>query len=269
MKSSLALPILGFPKKLAALLGTQEDLELVTPVGKARKAGEPYDPHRLELFASLAASLSTSTIPNIASTESTESALRNLAFFEAYFSNYIEGTEFEVEEAAEIIFENKINVNRPADSHDILGTYRIVANTTEMMRTPANSMELSSLLKTRHEVLMEGRPDKEPGRFKETPNRAGNTVFVLPELVQGTINKGFDLYKNLQDGLAKAIFMIFYISEIHPFNDGNGRVARVMMNSELVLAKQCRIIVPTVYHDKMMPPLIYVCLSVHRNLHLN
>lgn len=28
----------------------------------------------------------------------------NLSFFEAYFSNFIEGTEFEVEEAADIVF---------------------------------------------------------------------------------------------------------------------------------------------------------------------
>ena len=30
------------------------------------------------------------------------------------------------------------------------------------------------------------------------------------------------------------IFMMFMISEIHPFLDGNGRLARVMMNAELV-----------------------------------
>jgi hypothetical protein len=31
------------------------------------------------------------------------SAFRNFAFYEAYFSNYIEGTKFEVEEAKQII----------------------------------------------------------------------------------------------------------------------------------------------------------------------
>lgn len=43
--------------------------------------------------------------------------------------------------------------------------------------------------------------------------------------------------------------MMFVVSEIHPFLDGNGRVARVMMNAELVKADQTRIIIPTVYRD--------------------
>ena len=42
---------------------------------------------------------------------------------------------------------------------------------------------------------------------------------------------------------------MFMISEVHPFNDGNGRVSRIMMNAELVKADQTRIIVPTVYRE--------------------
>ena len=39
--------------------------------------------------------------------------------------------------------------------------------------------------------------------------------------------------------------MMFMMSEVHPFDDGNGRLARLMMNAELVSAGQCRIIVTT------------------------
>jgi len=42
---------------------------------------------------------------------------------------------------------------------------------------------------------------------------------------------------------------MFLISEVHPFLDGNGRIARVMMNAELVKKMQTRIIIPTVYSD--------------------
>jgi Fic family protein len=45
------------------------------------------------------------------------------------------------------------------------------------------------------------------------------------------------------------------ISEIHPFLDGNGRIARVMMNAELVKANQTRIIIPTVYRDDYLGAL--------------
>jgi len=39
------------------------------------------------------------------------------------------------------------------------------------------------------------------------------------------------------------------ISEIHPFLDGNGRIARVMMNAELVSANQSKIIIPNVFRE--------------------
>jgi len=38
---------------------------------------------------------------------------------------------------------------------------------------------------------------------------------------------------------------MFLITEVHPFLDGNGRVARLFMNCELVSANQPRIIIPT------------------------
>lgn len=40
---------------------------------------------------------------------------------------------------------------------------------------------------------------------------------------------------------------MFLISEVHPFTDGNGRIARVMMNAELVRAGEVRIVIPTIY----------------------
>ena len=102
-----------------------------------------------------------------------EEGLRNSRSSEAYFSNYIEGTEFVVEEAADIVFRNKPMPTRPADAHDILGTFRIVSNSHEMGRVPGSANELLDLLKTRHAVLLAGRPEKNPGSFKETVNRAG------------------------------------------------------------------------------------------------
>src|SRR5260370_7144152 len=50
------------------------------------------------------------------------------AFFDAYFSNYIEGTEFEVDEAVGIVFEHRIPAQRPKDAHDILCTYRLLSH---------------------------------------------------------------------------------------------------------------------------------------------
>jgi hypothetical protein len=51
---------------------------------------------------------------------------------------------------------------------------------------------------------MEGRPDKEPGRFKTEANRVRSTVFVTPELVAGTLSKGFEIYRSLAAPLQRS-----------------------------------------------------------------
>ena len=234
---------------IGAMLGTRDEKKLSSAAAKARAKGVPYDSHRLELFTTLYGALRRQVLPVRPVPKLSEEGLRNLAFFEAYFSNYIEGTEFVVEEAADIVFRNKPMPTRPADAHDILGTFRIVSNSQEMGRVPASADELLELLKTRHAVLLAGRPEKNPGSFKETVNRAGETVFVAPELVTGTLMKGFEVYRALEDSLGRAMFMMFLIAEVHPFSDGNGRIARVMMNAELVHGERCRIIIPTVYRE--------------------
>ena len=228
---------------IGALLRTRKAV-IESPVAIARAAGAPYDPERLDLFQLLFAEL-MSTSPTPRHAKPTDGPA--LPFFEAYFSNFIEGTEFAVDEAEDIVFKGLIPKARPADAHDILGTWRVVSDAREMSRLPKTASELTSLLKTRHARIMEGRPDKGPGHFKADPNRAGSTLFVSPELVEGTLAKGFEIYRRLMSPLHRAIFMMFVTAEVHPFADGNGRVARVMMNAELVGAGESRIIIPTVF----------------------
>ena len=49
--------------------------------------------------------------------------------------------------------------------------------------------------------------------------------------------------------------MMLLVSEVHPFVDGNGRIARIMMNAELVTAGEERIIIPTVYRSNYLTAL--------------
>src|SRR5690606_30968861 len=74
-------------------------------------------------------------------------------------------------------------------------------------------------------------------------------------LVRGTLIQGFDFYRGLNDPFAKAAYMMFMVSEVHPFLDGNGRLARVMMNAELVAAGQTKIIIPTVFREDYLGAL--------------
>jgi len=238
-------------KMIGALLSTQDD-NLQTPSARARHKGMPYDPTRLELFEMLRTELHR-TPPQTRLAVPDDGAA--LPFFEAYFSNFIEGTEFAVDEAAAIIFENKIPNARPQDAHDILGTYRIVADPSGMSQIPTSFAEFERLLKRRHAEIMQARPDKAPGQYKAELNRAGSTVFVSPDLVRGTLDQGFKAYRSLTTPFQRAIFMMFLVAEVHPFADGNGRLARIMMNAELVAAGEQRIIIPTVYRENYLSAL--------------
>ncbi|MES0489432.1 MAG: Fic family protein [Leptospirales bacterium] len=245
---------LGFNKEfkklnqvISSLSGSHDINYLRTNSGIARALQQPYDIKRFELFLSLASFLREGLYKPIPVNYVNDQTYRVLSFWEAYFSNYIEGTTFQVEEAEEIIFHGKLVHDRPAEAHDIKGTYEVVSNIKEMKIIPENSIELIGILKRRHELIMGGRPEKHPGNFKEKLNQAGNTIFVSPELVQGTLIQGFHILQSLPKGFARACFMMFLISEVHPFSDGNGRIARIMMNAELVANNESKIIIPTVY----------------------
>ena len=80
-------------------------------------------------------------------------------------------------------------------------------------------------------------------------------MFVAPDLVPGTLAQGLRVCRSLETPFQRAVFMMFLIAEVHPFADGNGRVARIMMNAELAAAGEERIIVPTVYRANYLSAL--------------
>ncbi len=236
-------------KIIGALFSTKPSKILKSDLALSRSVGLPYDRHRIEIFEILFNYLHNKAFQEYPESNLTPNSFRNFAFFEAYFSNYIEGTVFEVAEAKEIIDTGVPLPARSGDSHDVLGTYQLVSNKNEMKIIPKDENELLSILQKRHKILLSARTDKHPGEFKTKNNRGGDTHFVDFQLVRGTLIRGFNYYKILTDPFASAAYMMFLVSEVHPFEDGNGRIARVMMNSELVNRNQCKIIIPTVYRE--------------------
>jgi Fic family protein len=245
-------------KALDTLIGSllrTRDTDMVSEVGKARKKGVPFDPERIDKFIKLFDALNALAPVHRHSLQNKQQSKANLSFFEAYFSNFIEGTEFELDEAIDIVFNGHIPNDRPEDAHDVLGTFKVVSNYPEMACVPNSSEELSEFLRQRHAVFMEQRPEKSPGAFKVKNNQAGSSLFVAPELVEGTLEKGFEIYQSIRVPFHRAVFLMFMISEIHPFLDGNGRAARIMMNAELVAADEEKIIIPTIYRTNYLSAL--------------
>jgi hypothetical protein len=240
---------------ISDLLATGKSKKLTSSAAFARSLGEPLDPDRIKLFESLYEELAGKIFPQYRDQNASVKSYNTFAFFEGYFSNFIEGTEFTVEEAKEIIKTEAPLPARDNDSHDILGTYRIVSDKNEMAICPENANEFLDIMRRRHVMLLQSRISKNPGAFKDKNNRAGNTEFVDKQLVVGTLKKGFEWYILLKEPFAKAIYMMFLVSEVHPFLDGNGRIARVMMNAELSAKGLSKIIIPTVYRDDYMGAL--------------
>ncbi|MBI5727420.1 MAG: Fic family protein [Ignavibacteriales bacterium] len=269
-------------KIIGALLATKSSESLQSELGISRAAGLPFDKYRIELFENLFEYLYSNDFKLIAENNLSQRSFRNFAFFEAYFSNYIEGTVFEIAEAKEIVDSGIALPSRDSDSHDVLGTYRVVSDRNEMKHVPATGDELLVLLQARHKILLSSRVQKHPGEFKSINNRAGNTEFVDFKLVRGTLKRGFEYYKALVNPFSRAAYIMFLVSEVHPFEDGNGRIARVMMNAELVAGGQCKIIIPTVYREdylltlkkltngKMPAPYVTMLSKAHKfSSHLN
>ncbi len=65
-----------------------------------------------------------------------------LPFFEAYFSNFIEGTEFGVDEARRIAVDGVPFAGRLEDGLDITATYRLAVNPADQVRVPTSGEEL-------------------------------------------------------------------------------------------------------------------------------
>jgi hypothetical protein len=244
---------LDMPKEFAilnrivgALLSTQPAKELSTEVGKAIAKGEPFDSERLKMMESLAIDLSKENFTKHAAI-SNKVAWFNFSFFEAYFSNYIEGTILTIEEAKEVIDSKSPLPNKRDDSHDVLATFILTNDLNEMRTIPKTAEQLIGILQRRHSILLESRREKNPGMFKQRNNQAGSYQFVDHRLVPGTLKKSFKFYEYLNDPVARALFVMFMIAEVHPFEDGNGRIARLMMNAELVAANLSKVIIPTVY----------------------
>ena len=155
--------------------------------------------------------------------------------------------------------EGAVPETRPADGHDILGTFSLVSDpafmTAALEHVLAGPQQFEEVLHDAHRRILSGRPEHAPGAFKIAPNRSGTTVFVMPELVRGTLREAHGLLESLPDGLPRAAYLMFVVSEVHPYSDGNGRVARALMNAALVAARQSRVIIPTGYRDDYLRAL--------------
>ncbi|MBK8724411.1 MAG: Fic family protein [Saprospiraceae bacterium] len=170
-----------------------------------------------------------------------------------FHSNHIEGNTLTFGETKALILFNITAQGKPLKDHlEITGHNQVLKTIEDLVKTDYPLTENfirelhTILLKSSYEVdaiTPDGQPSKkkiEIGRYKTTPNhvitKTGEIFrFASPEETPAKMHDLLDWYsKKLITPDLNPIFLAaeFHYSfiRIHPFDDGNGRIARILMN---------------------------------------
>ncbi len=155
-----------------------------------------------------------------------------------YNSNRIEGSRLTLEQTRYIYDTNTIGlVNETINVDDVVETvnhFRCV----DVIIDKANFVLTESLIKELHKILKNGTSDSRKkwfavGDYKRVPNEVGGTETTRPEAVQHEIKSLLRDYNAKKKISFNDIVEFHYqFEKIHPFQDGNGRVGRLIMFKE-------------------------------------
>lgn len=208
---------------------------------KSRKNHDPYDFRQTLNFNNLHENIKKSEL------RFNDAKPFNLNFFEAYFSNYIEGTRLSLEDARGILEHHPAIIPAHRDEHDVLSTYNLTKKSPVVW---SSFSDFEDFILSTHASLFSHRKDEiSAGQYKTRSNRVGSTEFVHPDFVRGTLKKVFDLFQKMEDPSQSAVFLSTAFVCVHPFEDGNGRMSRLILNNILSQNKLERLIVPNVFRE--------------------
>lgn len=151
---------------IGTILGTRKAGLVARDVAARRRPDDPYDPECMERLKVLAMTLGR-VAPDLADPHVGPGERDCTSFVEAYFTNYIEGTRFLVDKARRIVFEHEPADGRPQDGRDVTQTFAQVASIVPGEARASSVDEFMAEIRERNARLLDARPDKKPGEFKE------------------------------------------------------------------------------------------------------
>ena len=170
-----------------------------------------------------------------------------------YNSNHMEGSRLTHDQTRYIFETNTIGFeNEVVNVDDVIETanhFRCI----DLVIDQAGAALTEKLIKQLHFVLKTGTSDSRKdwfavGEYKKLPNEVGGSDTTLPEDVAAEMRKLLASYNALPAKTFEDI-VAFHVAfeRIHPFQDGNGRVGR------LILFKEClkHNIVPFIIEDNL------------------
>ncbi|MHA6533939.1 Fic family protein [Paenibacillus sp. BAC0078] len=157
----------------------------------------------------------------------------------AYNSNRIEGSRLSEDQTRYIFETNTINVEpeETASVDDIIETVNHFACFDYMLAHAQEDLS-EEMIKEFHRILKRNTSDERKdwfrvGEYKARPNVVGDMKTAAPGKVAGVMGKLLTAYHQKPGVLFEDIIDFHYEFEcIHPFQDGNGRVGRIIMFKE-------------------------------------
>ena len=170
-----------------------------------------------------------------------------------YNSNHMEGSRLTHEQTRYIFETNTIGFeNETVNVDDVIETathFRCI----DMVIEQAGAALTEKLIKDLHATLKAGTSDSRKdwfavGEYKKLPNEVGGAATALPEEVAGEMRALLTRYNALPSKSFEDI-VAFHVEfeRIHPFQDGNGRVGRLILFKECLKYK----IVPFIIEDDL------------------
>lgn len=157
-----------------------------------------------------------------------------------YNSNHIEGSKLTHDQTRYIFETNTIGVSdSPVNVDDIVETtnhFRAI----DYIIDNTDSRLTEKFIKELHRILKTGTSDERKswfcvGDYKKLPNEVGGNDTTLPENVHAEIKALLTEYNSRKNPTFEDIVDFHQRFEtIHPFQDGNGRVGRLIMFRELL-----------------------------------
>lgn len=170
-----------------------------------------------------------------------------------YNSNHIEGSRLSLEQTRLIFETNTIlsegNAARVDDILEASNHFRCV----DMVITNANRKLTEALIKRLHAMLKNGTTDSRrewfrTGQYKALPNEVGGQATTAPEYVADEMKQLINQYNSINYPTIDDILDFHYHFElIHPFQDGNGRIGRLLMFKQCLQSG----IVPFIITDEL------------------
>ena len=170
-----------------------------------------------------------------------------------YNSNHIEGSRLSHEQTRYIFETNTVDApDGSLNVDDILETvnhFRCIDLIIDQAKRPLTE----TMIKQLHYLLKSGTADSRKswfavGEYKRLANEVGGRETTAPEDVTQKMKEMISDYRELKTVTMDDLLELHYLFEsIHPFQDGNGRVGR------LILFKEClrNGIVPFIIEDDM------------------